>query len=173
MKKFTFLFAAAVMALSCSDDDNAPVSLEGTWKLTYLNTHTIDPNNQQNTENYIDVVPCMGNSTLIFGEENTAVFTMGNNNDGMNRTTQETPVDCPMKTPEDVTYTINNNSVEFIYTSTLASPGATLKRTFTRSGNKLIVTIDPEGQEQYIPGSGEYGDGNNTYSYATFEFTKQ
>lgn len=173
MKKIALLFALAAMALSCSDDDNTPVSLDGTWKLTYLNTHIINPNLPDASENYIDTVPCMGNSTLSFGKNNTAIFIMGDNNDGMNRTAQDTPPNCLMKAPENVTYSINDNSVEFIYTSIEASPGATIKRTFSRSGNKLIVTIDPEGNEQYIPGSGEYGDSNNTYSYATFEFTKQ
>lgn len=175
MKKITLLFAAAVMALSCSDDDT-PVSLDGTWKLTNINLNREGYDLNKDgivSENFIEEFPCLGESTLSFSENDTAVFTIGDRGDGQSRTAMDTPTPpCPMKTPETVTYTSTGNSVEFTYTSISSLPGAKLKRTFIRSGNKLTATLDFEGTEEYIPGSGEYADAN-FYSYATFEFTKQ
>lgn len=173
MKKLTLLALTAFMALSCSDDDVNNVSIDGTWKLTYIKLQGdgFDQNKDGKiSKNYIDEDPCMGNSVLNF-QENNAIFTMGDNGNGMSRIMYDnTPSPCPMKTPENTTYTVNNDSVEFIYASQ-NQPGIILKRTFQRSGNKLIATLDYTGGE-YIPGSGEYGD-TNFYAYATFEFTKQ
>lgn len=176
MKKITLLFMAAALALSCWDDDNAPVSLDGTWKLTNinLNRERYDLNNDGViSENFIEESSCLGESTLSFTETGTAIFSIADRGDGQSRTAMDTPTPpCLMKTPETVTYTSNVNSIEFTYTSISSLPGGELKRTFIRSGNKLTTTLDFDGTEEYIPGSGEYADAN-FYSYATFEFTKQ
>lgn len=174
MKKLILLALTPFMAMSCSDDDVNNVPIDGTWKLTYIKLEGdgFDQNKDGKiSKNYIDEVPCMGNSVLTFNGNN-AVFTMGDNGNGQSRTANDnTPSTCPMKTPEKTTYAVNNNSVEFTYTSLENQPGTILKRTFKRSGKKLIATLDYEGGS-YIPGSGEYGD-SNFYSHATFEFTKQ
>lgn len=177
MKKITLLFAAAIVALSCSDDDkNNTVTIDGTWKLTYIKLGVAgsDLNGDGKVSaNFIEEVPCLGSSVLNFTDATTAVFTMGDSGDGRSRviTTKTDPVICPMKTPETVGFVVNPSSVEFTYTSITNTPGAQGKRTFRRAGNMLISKMDVD-DEMYIPGSGEYGDAN-FYTDATFEFTKQ
>lgn len=175
MKKITLLFAAAVMALSCSDDDNAPVSLDGTWKLTNINLNREGYDLNKDgvvSENFIEEFPCMGESTLNFKDESNADFIMSGISDGQSRTAMDTPFPCPMKTPENVTYTINGNTVEFTYTTQTIHIGTKIKRKFMRSGNKITATMIMDGSDIYIPGSGEIAD-TYTYANATFEFTKQ
>lgn len=160
MKKITLLIAFAAMALSCSDDDNAPVSLNGTWKLTYVNLHTdaADLNGDGiASENYMDESSCMDNTTIIFDPNNTATF-------GLTCVSDST-------VPESVTYNATVNTVEFIYSVQDVQPGFDKKTKYARAGNTLTATFIGNSSD-YVPGEGEYGDVSH-FSGATFTYTKQ
>lgn len=162
MKKITLLFAAAVMALSCSDDDNAPVSLDGTWKLTHaslgMNLEDPDFNNDGIvSENFVDEQPCLGEATIVFGDNNSAVFS-------------PTCLSNEYQ-PQTVTYATSGNNVTFVYDSTIY-PGTHRDVIFKRSGNTITATFSYE-DDSYIPGDGDYGDNNSILWNATVTYTKQ
>ncbi len=163
MKKITFFSLAILMAISCSDDDNSntPASLDGTWKLTYVNRNvTPEDFNGDGTasENYLDEIDCPDASTIVFGNGNTAVF----------------PVHCLSQQPyldENLTYEASTNDVTFTYFYTEMQ--FIEETTFRREGNTLTGTFSFEGQHHpYIPGSGQFGD-ISEISHATFIYTKQ
>lgn len=162
MKKTTLLFAATLMAFSCSDDDdnNAPVALDGTWKLTYVNLYT-EPTDLNGdgiaSENFMDETSCMNSATIVFRPNNTATF-------GLTCISDSTE-------PETVTYNTNGNTVEFIYAVQDVEPGFDKKTKYTRAGNTLTATFIGNSSD-YVPGEGEYGDSSH-YSGATFTYTKQ
>jgi hypothetical protein len=163
MKKITLLAVAAIMAVSCSDDDNSntPASLGGTWKLTFidLNQTPYDFNGDGTaSENYLEEIDCPSVSKIVFGSGNTAVF----------------PAYCLSEEPysdESVTYEASGNDVTFTYFFTELQQLE--KTTYHREGNTLTATFDFEGgYHPYIPGLGQFGD-ITTISRATFVYTKE
>jgi hypothetical protein len=162
MKKITLLFAAAAMALSCSNDDDTPVSLDGTWKLTSV----IMPEDQIFDKNGDGVASTdfmveygyFDNSNLVFGENNTAVF----------NTQDVAPNTLPLS--ENVTYTTSGNNVSFYYPTD--SETGTLCTTFKRSGNKLTAKLNAEAP-YYIPIDGVTGEYYIMFSRSTLVYTKQ
>lgn len=162
MKKITLLFVAAALVLSCSDDDNAPVSLDGTWKLTNttlgFDLEHADVNQDGIvSENFVDEHPCLGEATIVFGDNNSAVFSptcLSNEYE-----------------PQTLTHTTSGNNVTFVYNS-VVHPGTHRDVIFKRSGNTLTATFSYENQS-YIPGDGDYGDVNSILWDATVTYTKQ
>jgi hypothetical protein len=162
MKKITLLLIAATMALSCSDDDNTPVSLDGTWKLAHATLgfdleHGDVNNDGIVSENFVDEQPCLGDATIVFNANDSAVFS---------------PTCFSNEyLPQTLTYTTSGNTTTFVYDS-LETPGLQRKVTFKRSGNTLIATLSYE-DNSYIPGDGDYGDVNSILWDATVTYTKQ
>jgi hypothetical protein len=162
MKKITLLLAAAVMALSCSDDDNAPVSLNGTWKLTnttlgFTLEHADVNQDGVVSENFVDESPCLGEATIIFSDNGSALFS---------------PTCFSNEyLPQTLTYTTSGNNVTFVYNSA-ETPEVQRKVTFKRTGNTLTATFSYE-DNSYIPGDGDYGDTNSILWDAIVTYTKQ
>lgn len=162
MKKTILLLAATAIIASCSDDDNNPVSLDGTWKLTHATLgHDLSNPDLNNdgvvSENFIDEKPCLGEATIVFGENDSAVFS---------------PTCLSNKfLPQTLNYTTSGNNVAFVYNS-VEIPGTHRDVTFKRSGNTLTATFSYEDWS-YIPGDGDYGDMNSILWDATFTYTKQ
>jgi hypothetical protein len=162
MKKITLLLIVAAMALSCSDDDNAPVSLDGKWKITHvtLGVALDDPDFNDDgvvSENFVDEEPCLGEATIVFGSNDSAVFS---------------PTCLSNEyLPQTLIHTTSGNNVAFIYSS-VEIPGNQREVTFKRSGNTLTATFNYE-DNTYIPGDGDYGDNNSLLWDATVTYTKQ
>ncbi|MGQ2982787.1 lipocalin family protein [Flavobacterium sp.] len=166
MKKFTFLAFAAIMAISCSDHDNSntPASLDGTWRLTYvnLNREPEDLNGDGTaSENYLDESDCLQNSTIVFESDENAVFS--------SNCMSETP-----NTPETTEYEGAGSTVTFTYYA-ISQPGGYKDAIYIRSGNTLTAILEETegGTYPYIPGDGENGDTDSFFRGATFTYTKQ
>ena len=159
MKQLTLLALAAALFISCSDDDTNNVSIDGTWKLTYVNMpgEPVDGNGDGiASENYVDETSCMDNTSIVFGNDDTATFT-------------PTCI-SESQSPEAVTYEIMGDHIEFSYHVQLV-PGFIKKQKFKRSGNKLTATFVGNSND-YVPGEGEFGD-TSFFAGATFTYTKQ
>lgn len=132
MKKITLLFVATVLALSCSDDDNTPISLDGTWKLTSVimpEEWTSDENGDGiESSDFVTEYGYFDNSTITFGENNTAIFNNQHIYEG------NTP------TPDNVTYTTAGDSITFYY-SIDTTGSSSVCTPFKQSGNKLTATL--------------------------------
>jgi hypothetical protein len=137
MKK-VFLFAtmAAVLA-SCSDDDNTTTTtagLTGTWKVTALTSGIpVDINGDGNaTTNLIAETGCYGNSTLVFGANNSAILTAQEFT--LDLDTEE--FSCETLAPVTGTYVQDGNEVE------VTVGGETF--VFVKSGNTLTGAQETE-----------------------------
>lgn len=166
MKKLIFMGAAAMLALSCSsDDDGGNVSVEGTWKLTKFEiTEGIDFNNDGTASTNLRLeTGCFNNSSVIFSDDNEVTFSM----ESIDVEPQEVEggfdytVDCSAPNSSSGTYTVANNAVTI---NTGGDPVA-----FTRNGNKLTFAI-PESITVPIEQDGEIVQ---TELGAYIEFTKQ
>jgi hypothetical protein len=142
MKKFTLLALFAFVCMGCGDDDDTVISadINGTWLLTSI---SLDPSqafdaNQDGviSDNYLDETDCFNGSTITFGANNTAVFSMN----------------CFSVTdsPETATYIVAPSSVSFIY-NPVAYPGYNLEATYIRYGNTLTASFN-YADDLYVPG---------------------
>lgn len=165
MKKL-FLGAAALLALSCSsDDDGGNVSVEGTWKLTKFElTEGIDFDNDGTASTNLRAeTGCFNNSTIVFDDNDAVTFNM----ESIDVEPQEVEggfdytVTCEGASASSGTYTVSNNAVTI---NTGGDPVA-----FTRNGNKLTFAI-PESITVPIEQDGEIVE---TEIGAYIEFTKQ
>lgn len=159
MKKI-ILLACAIALFSCSDDDTNTTSLDGTWKLTYvnLNRETSDLNGDGVvSENLLEETDCMNNTNIVFTNSDTAVFGLP----------------CPSQSlePETVTFIRTGNTVEFSYQVQEAETSFFKRTKYALKGNTLTATFEGDSTD-YVPGEGEYGDVSH-FSGATFVYTKQ
>ena len=163
MKQITLLALASVFFISCSDDGTNNVSIDGTWKLTKIivaDVHATDMNEDGITStDFMVETGCYNNSTLEFGENNTAVFK-----------SEDVHNDCNFTTPDNVTYEVNGSNVTFYHQIT---EEGSLCTTFKKSGNKLTATLSDHMFPYYIPTDGEGGEYYTLFLGATFVYTKQ
>ncbi|QYJ69420.1 lipocalin family protein [Flavobacterium litorale] len=176
MKKLMILAAAALLTVSCSDDDGdstGNVSVNGTWNLTAFTTNEAADINNDGTAstNFIAESGCYGNSSIVFANENSAIFNLEELDIELDlvigtEDSYEYSIDCIGAEPEVGMYTVSDNSVSVVFDY---GDGETETAIFARSGNTLTVTI-PELVDVPVEDNGDI-----TYSFvgATLVFTKQ
>jgi hypothetical protein len=157
MKRLFFIGTAAMLALSCSsdDDNDGNVSVEGTWKLTKFElTESADLNNDGNaTNNLLSETNCFNNSNIVFSGDGTGTINIGSMNADIqlvngSETEYEYTVECEEPTPSNFDYTVSDNIITIDDSAAL-----------TRSGNKLTfaiaqftsVPVEENGEITYIP----------------------
>ncbi|RZJ72072.1 MAG: DUF5004 domain-containing protein [Flavobacterium sp.] len=127
MKKFAFIALAAIMAVSCSDDDSSNSGLSGTWKLTSITTDQAVDANEDGTSS-TDLIA----ETGCFDESNI-IFKSGNNAE-LNINAYVGGTSC-FEISSDATWTKDGNEVTF----TFDNYDGTETEVFTKSGNTLTL----------------------------------
>lgn len=175
MKKILTLATAAILIMSCGNDDDAASnsSVNGTWKLTAFETEEAVDLNDDGTSS-TDLIAesgCYNNSNIVFNDNNTATFSMQELHIEIDlvvgtENTYEYTINCDPGIAEVATYTVSGNTVNVTFDY---GDGDTETIAFVRSGNTLTITI-PE--IVYVP---EENGGEVSYTFlgATLQFTKQ
>ncbi|WP_447637035.1 hypothetical protein [Flavobacterium microcysteis] len=167
MKRFFLMGLGAMLALSCSSDDDSDTlsnaAIEGTWKLTkYELPSSFDLNNDGTaSNNLLTEVSCTSNSSLVFNAGSTVNFNFSEIYIDLEPVAgTETYVyttECDTFGNEAYPYTVSDNIVSIF--------GGELS--LIRSGRKLIFTFPLR-----VP-IRENGEITNEYLIAYAEFTKQ
>lgn len=150
MKKFAFIALAAIMAVSCSDDDSSNNSstsgVSGTWKLTSVTTYEAVDVNEDGTSsrNLIAETGCFEGSTIKFNSGNNADVTL-NFYVGSTTCAEASTV---------AEYNVDGNEVTLKYTY----EGEVDTEVYTKSGNTLTfdspdfyeAEVTVGGNTQYV-----------------------
>lgn len=166
MKRSFFIGAAAMLALSCSSDDDggnlSNVAVEGTWKITkYELSRSFDLNNDGvASDNLLTETSCFSNSSLLFKTGNAVTFNFPFVDFELvqpeGSESYEYITDCNTSDPEDYDYSVSDNVV------TIAG-----ELPLIRTGKKLAFTYPTN-----IPAE-ENGEITSENISAYIEFTKQ
>lgn len=176
MKKFLTIAAAAIMMISCGDDDSESTgtSVNGTWKLTAFELDQDVDFNEDGTSSsdLIAESGCYDNSNIVFNNSNVATFNFQELDIELDlvigtENTYEYTIDCLPSTPEVAAYTVSGNNVNVTFDY---GDGETDTMVLVKSGNTMSVTI-PEFT--YVPEEGNDGEVSYTFVGATLVFTKQ
>jgi len=124
MKKLLSLVLIAAIFVSCSsDDDDAGVAVEGTWKMTAFNTqNAYDLNGDGIISNDVmGQTGCLQNETIIFNANNT----------GADMSTSRIDIELEL---------VVGTTDEYEYSFECLNIAETTAFTWTQNGNTIVIT---------------------------------
>ncbi|NCT16707.1 MAG: hypothetical protein COZ75_10180 [Flavobacteriaceae bacterium CG_4_8_14_3_um_filter_34_10] len=124
MKKvFSLLMVAMIFAACSSDDDNANVSLEGTWKMTaFKSENAYDVNGNGTISNDImQQTNCYQNETVVFNANNTVAFV----------STSYADIELVL---------VAGSTTDYEYNITCVNENDTTAGTWSQTNNTVIIT---------------------------------